>query len=180
MADSGTTSGTALTRPGPEHVLGDSLGEKTSVIAIGIAALALAVAGMVVSFQVVQGEMAASFHRLAFVIPLGVDLAVLVFSGADLLQTYWGMRIWWVRLVPVAFTAATIMHNVSAGGPAAVLVAHAAMPSLWVVFIEFVRAVINKRLKQVHRRPLQRIPPTRWLLAPGLPSRCGGAWCYGV
>ena len=156
----------AGTRHGPEHVLGDGRGERTSVITIGLAALTLAVAGMAVSFAVVDREMASYFGRLAFAVPLGVDLAILVFSSADLLQTYWRMNIRWVRLAPAAFTAATVYMNVNAGGPGAVLVAHAAMPSLWVLFIEFVRALIRFRITQVDQLADKDIPIARWILAP--------------
>ena len=150
----------------PERVLGDSPGEKAAAITIGLAALALAVTGMTVSFTVVNREMADYFGHLAFAVPLGVDLAILVFSSADLLQTFWRMNIRWVRLTPAAFTAATVYMNVKAGGPGAVLVAHAAMPSLWVVFIEFVRTVIQLRITQVDQLPDKQIPIARWLLTP--------------
>ena len=161
-----TSTAPAPSRTAPTKVLGDSAGEKAAVIVIGIMALTLAVAGMAVSFEVVWGQMKPWFHQVAFVVPLGVDLAIMVFSAADLLATYWGMRLWWLRLVPIAFTAATIILNVAAGGPLPVLVAHAAMPSLWVVFVEFVRAVVNYRIKQVANVPFDRVPTARWLLAP--------------
>jgi hypothetical protein len=76
------------------------------------------------------------------------------------------MNIRWVRLAPAAFTAATVYMNVNAGGPGAVLVAHAAMPSLWVVFIEFVRVLIRFRITQVDHLADRNIPIARWALAP--------------
>ncbi|HEV2637723.1 MAG TPA: DUF2637 domain-containing protein [Actinocrinis sp.] len=155
----------------PQRVLGDSRGERRIVALIGTSVLALALTGMYVSFRTVYAYVLPYFHGTAWAVPSGVDLAILVFSAADLMLMYWDIPMPGLRLVPWAFTAATIALNWQSGGPLPIRIAHAAMPSLWVVFCEYARHVIRHRVGLVAGTRMEKIRKSRWLLAPWSTAR---------
>jgi Protein of unknown function (DUF2637) len=155
----------------PPRVLGDSRGERRIVALIGTSVLALALTGMYVSFRTVYAYVLPYFHGTAWAVPSGVDLAILVFSAADLMLMYWDIPMPGLRLVPWAFTAATIALNWQSGGPLPIRIAHAAMPSLWVVFCEYARHVIRHRVGLVAGTRMEKIRKSRWLLAPFATAR---------
>jgi Protein of unknown function (DUF2637) len=155
----------------PQRVLGDSPGERRIVAIIGSSVLALALTGMYVSFRTVYAYVLPYFHGTAWAVPSGVDLAILVFSAADLMLMYWDIPMPGLRLVPWAFTAATIALNWQSGGPLPIRIAHAAMPSLWVVFCEYARHVIRHRVGLVAGTRMEKIRKSRWLLAPWSTAR---------
>ena len=102
----------------------------------------------------------------AWAVPVAIDVAILVFSAADLLLSYWRMAKPSMRLIPWAFTAATIWLNWQAGGPVPIRVAHAAMPALWVLFCEYARHVLAARVGLVNGGRMEKVRRSRWLLAP--------------
>ena len=155
----------------PQRVLGDSRGERTIVALIGSSVLALALTGMYVSFRTVYTYVLPYFHGTAWAVPSGVDLAILVFSAADLMLMYWDIPMPGLRMVPWAFTAATIALNWQAGGPLPIRIAHAAMPSLWVIFCEYARHVIRHRVGLVAGTRMEKIRKSRWFLAPWSTAR---------
>ena len=155
----------------PQRVLGDSRGERRIVALIGTSVLALALTGMYVSFRTVYAYVLPYFHGTAWAVPSGVDLAILVFSAADLMLMYWDIPMPGLRLVPWAFTAATIALNWQSGGPLPIRIAHAAMPSLWVVFCEYARHVIRHRVGLVAGTRMEKIRKSRWMLAPWSTAR---------
>lgn len=155
----------------PQRVLGDSRGERRIVALIGFSVLALALTGMYVSFRTVYAYVLPYFHGTAWAVPSGVDLAILVFSAADLMLMYWDIPMPGLRLVPWAFTAATIALNWQSGGPLPIRIAHAAMPSLWVIFCEYARHVIRHRVGLVAGTRMEKIRKSRWLLAPFATAR---------
>jgi hypothetical protein len=101
----------------PARALGDGAGERAAVCLIGAAMFALALIGMYVSFQTVYEYVLPWFHHTAWAVPVSIDVAILVFSAADLLLSYWRMAKPSMRLIPWGFTAATIWLNWQAGGP---------------------------------------------------------------
>ena len=155
----------------PQRVLGDSRGERTIVALIGSSVLALALTGMYVSFRTVYAYVLPYFHGTAWAVPSGVDLAILVFSAADLMLMYWDIPMPGLRMVPWAFTAATIALNWQSGGPLPIRIAHAAMPSLWVIFCEYARHVIRHRVGLVAGTRMEKIRKSRWFLAPWSTAR---------
>jgi hypothetical protein len=92
----------------PVRALGDSTGERAAVSLIGLTMLALALIGMYVSFQTVYAYVHPWFRDTAWAVPVAIDVAILVFSAADLLLSYWRMAKPSMRLIPWGFTAATI------------------------------------------------------------------------
>jgi hypothetical protein len=150
----------------PTRVLGDGAGERAAVLMIGITMLALALMGMYVSFQTVYEYVRPWFRDTAWVVPIAIDVAILVFSAADLLLSYWRMAKPSMRLVPWGFTAATIWLNWQAGGPLPIRIAHAAMPALWILFCEYARHVLAARVGLVSGARMENVRRARWILAP--------------
>ena len=118
-------------------------GEMTAARAVAVLAAALGLLGFVNSFHAVARAAQASFGELAPTVPLGIDLAIAVFSAMDIVLARLDMRPRWVRLVPWSLTAVTIYLN-AAGQPAWFgRVAHAVFPALWVVAVSLAAHVIR-------------------------------------
>lgn len=137
-----------------------------AVVVIGVMAAALAVGGMILSFRAVSAEMAGPFGHWAWLVPIVTDLAVLVFSGVDLLLNRLSMGHWLARVVVYGATIATIAMNYSAGDSQAGRVAHIMMPSIWVAFIELMRHVVRRLTGLADGTLREPVPAARWILAP--------------
>ena len=141
-------------------------GEMTAARAVAALAAALGLLGFVNSFRAVARAAQASFGELAPTVPLGIDLAIAVFSAMDIVLARLDMRPRWVRLVPWSLTAVTIYLN-AAGQPAWFgRVAHAVFPALWVVAVSLAAHVIRVRTQLTAGTAIDRIRVSRWLLAP--------------
>ena len=141
-------------------------GEMTAARAVAVLAAALGLLGFVNSFRAVARAAQASFGELAPTVPLGIDLAIAVFSAMDIVLARLDMRPRWVRLVPWTLTAVTIYLN-AAGQPAwSGRVAHAVFPALWVVAVSLAAHVIRVRAQLTAGTAIDRIRASRWLLAP--------------
>ena len=141
-------------------------GEMTAARAVAVLAAALGLLGFVNSFHAVARAAQASFGELAPTVPLGIDLAIAVFSAMDIVLARLDMRPRWVRLVPWSLTAVTIYLN-AAGQPAWFgRVAHAVFPALWVVAVSLAAHVIRVRAQLTAGTAIDRIRVARWLLAP--------------
>ena len=141
-------------------------GEMTAARAVAVLAAALGLLGFVNSFRAVARAAQASFGELAPTVPLGIDLAIAVFSAMDIVLARLDMRPRWVRLVPWSLTAVTIYLN-AAGQPAWFgRVAHAVFPALWVVAVSLAAHVIRVRAQLTAGTAIDRIRVSRWLLAP--------------
>ena len=86
-------------------------GEMTAARAVAVLAAALGLLGFVNSFRAVARAAQASFGALAPTVPLGIDLAIAVFSAMDIVLARLDMRPRWVRLVPWTLTGVTIYLN---------------------------------------------------------------------
>lgn len=139
---------------------------RTVAYTVGLAALALALLGFVASFQAVSTAVRPSFGDLAWTVPLGADLGILVFSALDLLLAGLNMPVPWLRAVPIGLTAGTVWLNVAAGHTLTGKIAHALMPALWVVFVEVARHAVRTRAGLAAGTRMDRIRASRWLLAP--------------
>lgn len=137
-------------------------------------AMALAVGGFANSFTAVQDAVEPSFGRMAWTVPVLIDVGVATFSGIDLLFTRLGMRLWWLRLFPWALIGATIWLNVADETTSVGVVAHAAPPILWVVTVELathaMRALAGLDSDGAARRRaagrMDKVRASRWALAP--------------
>lgn len=119
------------------------------------------------SFASVRDVAEPWFGDQAWIVPAGVDLGILALVSVALLLEWLAMPMPSLRWMAFAFTAATVWLNVSAAhGDATGMVMHAAMPVLFVTFIEAVRHAIRRRAGIAAGTVREGIPLARWLLAP--------------
>jgi hypothetical protein len=127
----------------------------------------LGVLGGIGSFATVRRLAAPWFGTWAWIVPVGVDVGILALLAWDLLAEYLGLSWPVLRWTAWTFIAATIYLNVTAahGNPAA-SVMHAAMPVLFVTVVEGIRHLIRQLTGLATGTRIERIPLSRWLLAP--------------
>ncbi|RFS81816.1 DUF2637 domain-containing protein [Actinomadura spongiicola] len=119
------------------------------------------------SFASVRDVAEPWFGDQAWIVPAGVDLGILALVSVALLLEWLAMPMPALRWMAMAFTGATVWLNVSAAhGDATGMVMHAAMPVLFVTFIEAVRHAIRRRAGIAAGTVREGIPATRWMLAP--------------
>lgn len=107
------------------------------------------------------------FGDEAWIVPAGVDLGILALVSVALLLEWLAMPMPALRWMAFAFTGATVWLNVSAAhGDVTGMVMHAAMPILFITFIEAVRHAIRRRAGIAAGTVREGIPVARWLLAP--------------
>ena len=128
---------------------------------------ALAVLGGLGSFTTVRDLAQPWFGHLAWIVPIGVDLGILALLAWDLLAEYLGLSWPMLRWTAWAFIAATVYLNIAAahGNPVAAIM-HAAMPALFITVIEGIRHLIRQLTGLATGTRIERIPLSRWLLAP--------------
>ncbi|MFI6515578.1 DUF2637 domain-containing protein [Spirillospora sp. NPDC050679] len=127
----------------------------------------LAVLGGVGSFTTVRAMARPWFGELAWIVPIGMDVGILVLLAWDLLMEYLDLPWPVLRWVAWAYIAGTVLVNVAAaGGDLAGGVLHAAMPVLFVTVVEGVRHLIRRHVGLAAGTRLERVPAARWMLAP--------------
>ncbi|MFF5148127.1 DUF2637 domain-containing protein [Streptomyces sp. NPDC013157] len=134
----------------------------------GFAALAAAgvgALGFVSSFDAVSAAAARWDFSEPWMLPVGIDGAVPVFTVANLLLIRMDMALAWVRFVPWVLTLVTCGLNVAAGQGVWAKVAHGTMPLLWVVFSEIGAHIYAVRIGAATGRRMEKIRFSRWLLA---------------
>ncbi|MFE3741899.1 DUF2637 domain-containing protein [Streptomyces sp. NPDC059134] len=134
----------------------------------GVGALAAAgvgALGLISSFDAVSAAAARWGFSEAWMVPVGMDVSIPVFSVANLLLIRLDMALAWVRFVPWILTVVTCGLNVSAGHGLWAKVAHGTMPLLWVVFSEIGAHIYASRIGAVTGRRMDKIRASRWLLA---------------
>ncbi|NRQ34306.1 DUF2637 domain-containing protein [Nonomuraea sp. NN258] len=148
-------------------------GEQTLISVTAAAVGVLGLVGFVISFATVMDAAKPTFGPLAFLLPLGVDLGIAVFSALDLVLARLDMRVRWLRFIPWALTAVTVYLNVAAytstpSGPDwFAVVAHAILPGLWIVAVEIGTHAVRKRADLANpSRRIDSIRVSRWLLSP--------------
>ncbi|WP_342610960.1 DUF2637 domain-containing protein [Streptomyces albidoflavus] len=129
--------------------------------AAGVGAL-----GLVSSFDAVSAAAAEWGFSSPWMLPVGIDLAIPVFTVANLLLIRLDMPLAWVRFVPWVLTLVTCGLNVAAGHGLWAKVAHGTMPLLWVIFSEIAAHIYSVRIGAATGRRMEKIRRSRWLLAP--------------
>ncbi|MDQ0985951.1 DUF2637 domain-containing protein [Streptomyces sp. V2I9] len=130
-----------------------------------LAAAGVGALGLISSFDAVSDAAAGWGFSEAWMVPIGMDVAIPVFSVANLLLIRMDMPLAWVRFVPWVLTLVTCGLNVSAGHGLWAKVAHGTMPLLWVVFSEIGAHIYASRIGAVTGRRMDKIRASRWLLA---------------
>ncbi|WP_232107870.1 DUF2637 domain-containing protein [Streptomyces gossypiisoli] len=135
----------------------------------GVGALAAAgvgALGLISSFDAVSAAAARWGFGEPWMLPVGIDVAIPVFTVANLLLIRMDMALAWVRFVPWVLTLVTCGLNVAAGHGLWAKVAHGTMPLLWVVFSEIGAHIYAVRIGAATGRRMEKIRWSRWLLAP--------------
>jgi hypothetical protein len=141
-------------------------GEQLAVLAVGVATLLLGVVGLANSFAAVAAAAEPTFGRLAWTVPIGIDIGILVFTCLDLVLARLDMRVAWLRLVPWSLVGVTVYLNIAEQHDWFGRVAHAALPLLWVVAVEVATHAVRVRAGLASAKRMDAIRWTRWLLAP--------------
>ncbi|MFF8944288.1 DUF2637 domain-containing protein [Streptomyces sp. NPDC014864] len=131
-----------------------------------LAAAGVGALGLVSSFDAVSTAAARWGFGESWMLPVGIDLAIPVFTVANLLLIRLDMALAWVRFVPWVLTLVTCGLNIAAGHSMWAKVAHGTMPLLWVVFSEIGAHVYAVRIGAVTGRRMEKIRRSRWMLAP--------------
>src|SRR5579875_722047 len=161
LAESGTTF-----RPAREFARQATAVKIAAAIVMPLVC-ALAVLGGIGSFATVRHLAVPWFGASAWIVPAGVDTGILALLAWDLLAEYLALGWPVLRWMAWAFIAATVYLNVAAaGGNLTGSVMHAAMPILFVTIIEGIRHLIRQQAGLVTGTRIERIPLSRWLLAP--------------
>ncbi|MFH8340880.1 DUF2637 domain-containing protein [Streptomyces sp. AM6-12] len=135
----------------------------------GVGALAAAgvgALGLISSFDAVSLAAVRWGFGEPWMLPVGIDTAIPVFTVANLLLIRMDMALAWVRFVPWVLTLVTCGLNVAAGAGVWAKVAHGTMPLLWVVFSEIGAHIYAVRIGAATGRRMEKIRFSRWLLAP--------------
>ncbi|MFJ5775751.1 DUF2637 domain-containing protein [Streptomyces sp. NPDC093094] len=131
-----------------------------------LAAAGVGALGLIASFDAVSSAAARWGFGEPWMLPVGIDVAIPVFTVANLLLIRMDMALTWVRFVPWALTLITCGLNVAAGHTLWAKVAHGTMPLLWVVFSEIGAHVYAVRIGAVTGRRMEKVRFSRWMLAP--------------
>jgi Protein of unknown function (DUF2637) len=143
-----------------------SEGEYTSAVTVAALVAVLGLLGFVNSFTAVMAAAEPSFGRLAFSVPLGIDLGIAIFAALDIVLARLDMRARWLRLIPWTLTAATVYLNVASEHTVFGRIAHAVLPCLWVAAVEVGAHVVKVRAGIEAGTRMESIRPSRWVLAP--------------
>ncbi|MEU4355871.1 DUF2637 domain-containing protein [Streptomyces virginiae] len=134
----------------------------------GVGALAAAgvgALGLISSFDAVSAAAGRWGFGEPWMLPVGIDTAIPVFTVANLLLIRMDMALVWVRFVPWVLTLITCGLNIAAGQGLWAKVAHGTMPLLWVVFSEIGAHIYAVRIGAATGRRMDKIRASRWLLA---------------
>ncbi|MGW2519795.1 DUF2637 domain-containing protein [Streptomyces sp. NPDC001617] len=131
-----------------------------------LAAAGVGALGLIASFDAVSTAAARWGFGEPWMLPVGIDVAIPVFTVANLLLIRMDMALAWVRFVPWALTLVTCGLNVAAGHSLWAKVAHGTMPLLWVVFSEIGAHVYAVRIGAATGRRMEKVRFSRWMLAP--------------
>ncbi|MFF8402179.1 DUF2637 domain-containing protein [Streptomyces sp. NPDC015684] len=129
-------------------------------------AAAVGALGLISSFDAVSLAAARWGFTQPQILPVAIDVAIPVFTLANLLLIRLDMALAWVRFVPWVLTLVTCWLNIAAGHSLSAKVAHGTMPLLWVVFSEIGAHVYAVRIGAITGRRMEKIRFSRWLLAP--------------
>ncbi|WP_026118986.1 DUF2637 domain-containing protein [Nocardiopsis ganjiahuensis] len=131
-----------------------------------IGMLAVGVYGLVISYWTVR-ELAERLHMpLPALYPIGIEGGMVAVLAIDIVLTWIGRPIGWLRQVARILAGTAIGINAYAGmehGPAAIIM-HALAPAILIVGVEALRHHLLVLLEVPEER--EPIPRGRWLLAP--------------
>lgn len=140
--------------------------ERALLAAVALLGVGVGGLGLASSFDTVSAAGAHWGFATPQILPIGIDIAIPVFTAVNLLLIRMDMPLGWVRFVPWGLTGVTCWLNIAAGHSLSAKVAHGTMPLLWVVLSEVAAHVYASRIGAVTGRRMEKIRRSRWLLAP--------------
>jgi hypothetical protein len=152
---------------GEEQVKGLSRGQTAAVVlAVGLGAL-VAGYGLAGSYVAVSELAARHDVPLAGWVPAGLDGGLVAVVVLDLVLTWIGAPVGWLRQLVRVLSVGTVVTNVIAGWPDPVAVGlHAAAPLMLLAMLEAGRSVLLRRIGEARGARKEPIPFVRWVLAP--------------
>jgi hypothetical protein len=144
-----------------------SRGQRAAIgaaVALGLGLVAYGVAG---SYQTVSALAERRGVPLASLVPVGIDGGLIGVVVLDLVLSWIGQEIGWLRQFVRVLTVGTVAANAAAGWPDLVSAGlHVAAPLMLLAMVEAGRTVLLRRVNSPDGRLRDPIPAARWLLAP--------------
>ncbi|MBK3603277.1 DUF2637 domain-containing protein [Streptomyces sp. MBT54] len=141
--------------------------ELVLVAGIVLAAAVVSTLGLLSSYTALETKASGWGWDWPWLLPVGIDVAIPAFTGANLVLIRMGMELRWIRWVPRALTAVTVYLNWNASDSASGRLGHAALTLLWVVFSEIASHVYATRIGAVTgKKRMETVRRSRWILAP--------------
>ncbi|MGP4003996.1 DUF2637 domain-containing protein [Streptomyces sp. 8N706] len=141
--------------------------ELLGAVAIVLAAATVSTLGLLSSYTALETKATGWGWDWPWLLPVGIDVAIPAFTGANLVLIRMGMELRWIRWVPRVLTAVTVYLNWNAAHSASGRLGHAALTLLWVVFSEIASHVYATRIGAVTgKKRMETVRRSRWLLAP--------------
>ncbi|MFE4540205.1 DUF2637 domain-containing protein [Streptomyces scopuliridis] len=141
--------------------------ELVLVVGIVLAAAVVSTLGLLSSYTALETKAAAWGWDWPWLLPVGIDVAIPAFTGANLILIRMGMELRWIRWVPRALTAVTVYLNWQASSTPGGRLGHAALTLLWVIFSEIASHVYGTRIGAVTgKKRMEAVRRSRWILAP--------------
>ncbi|MFI5990304.1 DUF2637 domain-containing protein [Streptomyces sp. NPDC051362] len=142
--------------------------ERLGATVVGLGGGAVGALGFYASFDSVSAKAAEWGFTDPHILPIAIDSAIPVFTGAYLLLIRMGMPLAWVRFVPWVLSLITCALNVAAGDTLWSKVAHGSMSLLWVGVSEIAAHIYAVRIGAAtgRRRQMDSVRLTRWALSP--------------
>ncbi len=141
--------------------------ELVMVAAIVLAAATVSTLGLLSSYTALETKALEWGWHWPWLLPIGIDVAIPAFTGANLVLIRMGMELRWIRWVPRALTAVTVYLNWNASDSLEGRIGHAALTLLWVIFSEIASHVYATRIGAVTgKKRMEAVRRSRWILAP--------------
>ncbi|WP_327378994.1 DUF2637 domain-containing protein (plasmid) [Streptomyces sp. NBC_01216] len=141
--------------------------ELVLVVGIVLAAAVVSTLGLLSSYTALETKAASWGWDWPWLLPVGIDVAIPAFTGANLILIRMGMELRWIRWVPRALTAVTVYLNWQASSTPGGRIGHAALTLLWVIFSEIASHVYGTRIGAVTgKKRMETVRRSRWILAP--------------
>jgi Protein of unknown function (DUF2637) len=144
-----------------------SRGQRAAIgvsVALGLGLAGYGVAG---SYKTVSGLAERRDIPLASLVPVGIDGGLIGVVVLDLVLSWIGQPIGWLRQFVRILTVGTVAANAAAGWPDLVSAGlHVAAPLMLLAMVEAGRTVLLRRIKSPDGRTRDPIPAARWVLAP--------------
>jgi hypothetical protein len=129
--------------------------------------LGLAAYGVAGSYQTLSGLAKRSGVPLAPLVPVGIDGGLIGVVVLDLVLSWIGQPIGWLRQFARILTVGTVAANAAAGWPDLVSAGlHVAAPLMLLAMVEAGRTVLLRRINSPDGQTRDPIPAVRWVLAP--------------